>query len=148
MTFSLPSPLLKFSRDLKQGPRRPREHHITIRLIRENNSYARPARVFYILIHFFCRCHLENDVKWSNLEDAITWRWILIFSLNVHAILTNFILGLWPHTFHAEWHGVIFDTLIIAAVHHLHRILNNFEIFGSIDWTIGSRNRSQWSATF
>ena len=55
MTFSLPSPssLLKFPRDLKQGPRRLREHHITISLISKNNSYGGPARAFYISIHFF-----------------------------------------------------------------------------------------------
>ena len=51
LLFGVPAPN---NRELKQGRRqRLRERHITIAAISKNNSFACPARAFYILIHFF-----------------------------------------------------------------------------------------------
>ena len=63
--------------------RRLRERHKTIGLISKNNSSARPARAFYILIHFFVDLVLKttwNDLRiWGHVEDASTLRWIFNF---------------------------------------------------------------------
>ena len=73
------------NRYLKQEQRQwLRECHITINLISKNNSSGRPARAFYILIHFFAVLILTtrwswNDQIWSHVEEESTWQWIFNF---------------------------------------------------------------------
>ena len=69
----------------------------------------------YILIHFFAvlvpttREMIKFEVMWRTGapdEEFST------FSLNVQTVLTNFVLGMWTHTFQAERHGVIAKLLL------------------------------------
>ena len=74
------------SRDLKQGRRRRlRERNKFAYSVGKNNSFARPARAFHILIHFFAVLVLTttwNDQIWGHVEDESTWRRIFNFLFN------------------------------------------------------------------
>ena len=75
-----------YIRDLKQGRRRRlRERNKFAYSVGKNNSFARPARAFHILIHFFAVLVLTttwNDQIWGHVEDESTWRRIFNFLLN------------------------------------------------------------------
>ena len=70
-------------RDLKQGRRRRLgERNKFAYSVGKNNSFARPARAFHILIHFFGVLVLTttwNDQIWGHVEDESTWRRIFKF---------------------------------------------------------------------
>ena len=71
------------NRDLKQGRRRRLgERNKFAYSVGKNNSFARPARAFHILIHFFAVLVLTttwNDQIWGHVEDESTWRRIFKF---------------------------------------------------------------------
>ena len=73
-------------RHLKQGRRRRlRERNKFAYSVGKNNSFARPARAFHILIHFFAVLVLTttwNDQIWGHVEDESTWRRIFNFLFN------------------------------------------------------------------
>ena len=75
--------LWPLNRDLKQGRRRRLgERNKFAYSVGKNNSFARPARAFHILIHFFAVLVLTttwNDQIWGHVEDESTWRRIFKF---------------------------------------------------------------------
>ena len=77
---------LWYNRDLKQGRRRRlRERNKFAYSVGKNNSFARPARAFHILIHFFAVLVLTttwNDQIWGHVEDESTWRRVFNFLFN------------------------------------------------------------------
>ena len=64
-------------KELKQRQRRrQRERHKFAYLVGKNNNFARPARAFFIFVHFFAvvsKTTTWNDQIWSFMKNVSTW---------------------------------------------------------------------------